>query len=179
MAIASAWRLLVRRLSTPATTAAFLLSGVSGVLMYFHLDQGVLHRMHQLTGLAMVAVVTLHIIKNFKPLRAYLGRREAWITAALVFALSGGIAGRALYWKISSPPRSSRPHPRDMVTLVAAAPLETVATLVDTDVTGLRARLTARGFTVTASVTSLRQLAEAAQRPPSDALVAAMTPVGP
>ena len=121
----------------------------------------------------------MHIIKNFKPLRTYLGRREAWITAALVFLLSGGVAGRALYWKITSPPRSSQPRPRDMITLVAAAPLETVATLVDTDVPGLRARLTAQGFTVTASVTTLRQLARAAERPPSDALVAAMTPVGP
>ena len=132
-------------------------------MMYFHIDQGVLHRMHQLTGLAMVAVVSLHIIKNFKPLLAYLGRREAWITAALVVVFSGAIAGRALYWKITVP-RDPGPRPRDMMTLVATARLETVAELVDTDLPGLQARLVAQGFTVTTSVATLEHLARTAQR---------------
>ena len=179
MAFRSVWRVLVRRLSTPATTAAFLMSGASGVLMYFHLDQGVLHRMHQLTGLAMVLMVTLHIVKNFKSLVAYLARREAWAAAAVVSIVSGGIAARALYWKVSSPPAASKVRARDVLEYVANAPLGTVAILIRTDVSGLHARLTKQGFTVTASTASLGDVARTAGRPPGEAIVAAMTPVDP
>lgn len=168
---------VVRRLSTPVTVAAFLLVGCSGVLMYFHLDRGVLHRMHPLAGLTLVVGGLLHALKNYRSLLAYLKRAEAWVASGIVLAVGGGLAGLALYWTLAKPPQTG-PRARDMLGVVANAPLFELAPIIGTDVADIEARLVAKGITVTSSSATLVDLARIANVTRDDAIIAVLTKVG-
>ena len=50
---------------TPLTIGAFLLSAVTGVLIFFHLDTGLNKAAHEWLGWALVAGVVLHAVVNF------------------------------------------------------------------------------------------------------------------
>jgi len=58
---------------TPLTIGAFMLSAVTGVLMFFHLDTGLNKEAHEWLGWAMVGGVTLHAMVNFSGFKRHFG----------------------------------------------------------------------------------------------------------
>ncbi len=64
----------LRKWATPLTAATFLVTGITGVLLFFHAP-GTLSRVaHEWIGLAIMAVVVLHLAINWRPLKGYLRR---------------------------------------------------------------------------------------------------------
>jgi hypothetical protein len=81
----------LRDLATPLTAGAFLLSGVTGVLLFFHLDTGLNKLAHQWLSWALLAGVVLHITSNLIAFKRHLyGRLGQGFVALflLVLALS-------------------------------------------------------------------------------------------
>lgn len=64
----------IRKFATPLTMGAFLLSAVTGVLMFFHLDTGLNKAAHEWLSWAMVVGVALHIGVNYRAFTLYLKR---------------------------------------------------------------------------------------------------------
>lgn len=125
--------------ATPLTIGAFLLSAVTGVLLFFHLDTGLNKAAHEWLGWAMVAGVALHAAANWKAFARHLG--TGWgralvggfaLLTALSFLPAGGGGGE-------SPARLT-------MGAVSRAPIAALAPLVGQDAEALLQRLRAAGF---------------------------------
>ena len=80
---------LSRTWATPLTVGAFLLSAVTGVLMFFHLDTGLNKAAHEWLGWAMVLAVVLHAIVNGSAFMRHLQTPSGrWIVGAFAVVLA-------------------------------------------------------------------------------------------
>lgn len=137
---------------TPLVIGAFLLSAVTGVLMFFHLDSGLNKAAHEWLSWAMLVGVGLHLALNLAPFKRYFRQTTGRVVIAgfaallaLSFIPLGGTAG-------SEPPFA---HP---VHALARAPLPTLAQVAGLSTDALRARLGAAGIVVQNDQQTLQDL---------------------
>lgn len=57
---------------TPITAGAFLLSGVTGILIFFHLESGIGKFMHEWLGWVLLGGAALHVVANYAGLKSHL-----------------------------------------------------------------------------------------------------------
>ncbi len=143
--------LSIRKWATPLTIGTFLLMGVTGVLIFFHLDSGFNNTAHEWVGLVMVMAVGFHVFNNFpsfrKNLQSVWGKRIIGAFAALL-ALSFLSFGQG-----------GEPPVRAMMGRLASAPLSAVAQVLETDPAVLVERAKAQGLAVDGAHQSLKDLA--------------------
>lgn len=129
---------LKREWVTPLVMGAFLVSAVTGVLLFFHLDSGLNKTAHEWLSWAVVAGVALHVANNFGGFRRHLGnaRGQAVIGVfALFLALSFIPAGA-----------SGKPPFLAAVTALAEAPVPTLAQVAGVSPEQMKARMAAAGL---------------------------------
>lgn len=81
---------LNRNYVTPFISLIFLVVGLSGVLMFFHLFDGYTEVVHEYLGIFFVVCATAHVILNWKGLRIHF-KKGVFIPAAIgLFAVSVG-----------------------------------------------------------------------------------------
>lgn len=137
---------------TPLVIGSFLLSAVTGTLMFFHLDSGLNKLAHEWLGWAMLLGVGLHVMIHLAPFKRYFQQRTGrWVIAAFaaLLALSFVPPGGA---DKAEPPFASPVH------ALARAPLPVLAQVAGLGIPELRARLGAAGITVTNEQQSLHDL---------------------
>ncbi|MRU16146.1 DUF4405 domain-containing protein [Roseovarius sp. A21] len=128
----------LRQFATPVTIGAFLLSAVTGVLMFFHLDAGLNKAAHEWLSWALVAGVLAHLTVNYRAFKGYLKRPLA----------RGVMAGFAIVLVASFLPlagSSGSPVPVVMDGL-AKAPVVKVIALTGQEEPLVLSRLAAAGF---------------------------------
>lgn len=137
---------------TPVVMGAFLLSAVTGVLMFFHLDSGLNKTAHEWLSWAMVIGAGLHVLLNMPAFKRYLKQTTGRVVIgafALVLALSfipaGGSSG-------------SEPGFAPPVRALAQAPISVLAQVAGTSTDDVRAKLQAQGLTVTSDQQSVADL---------------------
>jgi len=64
----------LRNWATPLTVATFLFMGVTGILMFFHMDSALNKLLHEWGGWLMVIGVLAHLLLNWRPFTSYLKR---------------------------------------------------------------------------------------------------------
>jgi hypothetical protein len=74
---------------TPITAGAFLLSGVTGILIFFHMETGANKFVHEWLGWLLLAGAALHVAVNFAGLKSHLASMRGKVvlgvfTAALM-----------------------------------------------------------------------------------------------
>jgi len=76
----------IRNIGTTATIFAFVVSGLTGALMFAHIARGGgVKLIHEYMGVVMIAAVVLHIIANWRAFASYFkGAKLAIICAALL-----------------------------------------------------------------------------------------------
>ncbi len=57
---------------TPVTAGAFLLSAVTGVLIFFHVETGANKFMHEWLGWVLLGGAALHVVANLGGLKSHL-----------------------------------------------------------------------------------------------------------
>ena len=67
---------------TPLTIGSFLTMGVTGVLMFFHLDSGFNKLVHEWSGWVIIAGVIAHLALNWRPFVTYFKRPLARLLIA-------------------------------------------------------------------------------------------------
>lgn len=72
---------------TPIAAGAFLLSAVTGVLMFFHLDRGFSKPAHEWLSWALLGGGLLHVAANFRGLANHLRRQRARLIVGAFAAL--------------------------------------------------------------------------------------------
>lgn len=154
----------LRPWATPLTMGAFTLMAITGSLMFFHVQLGLVKPAHEWLSLGMVGAVGLHALVNWPALKRYFSQKVALsiiglfavlTVAALAFPNQGGERGGA---------------DRQAVNLLLNLPLNTIASISNKDLTSLQSKLTQQGFTITDSNATLRQIAETSKRNPMEAL---------
>src|SRR5690554_7727665 len=66
---------LSRSFITPLITIIFLVVGLSGLLMFFHVFDGYTEVVHEILGLFFVVFSVLHVILNWKAFKIYFKMR--------------------------------------------------------------------------------------------------------
>jgi peptidoglycan/LPS O-acetylase OafA/YrhL len=68
---------------TPVTAGAFLLSAVTGVLIFFHVDSGANKFVHEWLSWVLLAGAGLHAAVNFRALQRHLATRRGQLLVGL------------------------------------------------------------------------------------------------
>jgi len=144
---------LKREWVTPITAGAFLLLGVTGILMFFHIDTGLNKLAHEWLGWVLVAAVALHLVLNFQGLKRQLTQTRGQVLAGL-FVLALGLSflptggdgpgGKAAFMATTG--------------ALADAPISALAQVARVDEATLNARFSAAGHPLTAAAGSVRDL---------------------
>ena len=140
-----------RKWATPLTIGTFVLSAVTGVLMFFHINTELNKLAHEWLGWAMVGAVALHAAINWNAFKRHfttgVGRTLIGVFVLLTtlsFLPLGNQGG-------GNPVRLT-------MEFVTAAPISTLATLSGKDTELLYKELRAVGFTVDSAQQSLNEL---------------------
>ena len=72
----------VRRWATPLAMGAFLLMAVTGILMFFEWEHGLIVIVHQWSSWMLVLGACGHIVANFRPLKNHLKSRWGMLSVA-------------------------------------------------------------------------------------------------
>lgn len=137
---------------TPITTGAFLLTAVTGILLFFHAATGLNKAVHEWLSWVFLAGAILHLALNFALFKKYLTQRRAQVlmgSFVLLLALSFMPMGEEEH---HAPPFVPP------IKALAQAPLTTLAQVARTSPEQLRERLADQGLAVTSDQQSISEL---------------------
>ncbi|MHC3993518.1 DUF4405 domain-containing protein [Thiomicrolovo sp. ZZH C-3] len=142
---------LIKESATSLTALVFLVVGVSGVMLYFHVFDVQVKALHETLGLLFSAAVLLHVYFNWKGMKRYFPKKLFMGYAAVITAVSIAFIASA----------DSGPNPK--VTLIERAlnaPLAVSLPLLETDREQAATLLGGRGIMI-GSADSLAEIARA------------------
>lgn len=145
-----------RPVITPVVGALALVIGITGVMLFFHLGEGLVKGMHEWLGLLFAAVMLIHMLSNWNALINYFNKRVARVGMLLVLLVSGlFLGGSAL---------SERPGQDVVFKAIGTAPVATLAQLFQVDETQLLLTLKGRGVVISEGSETLQASAEKSGR---------------
>ncbi|WP_316979345.1 DUF4405 domain-containing protein [Shumkonia mesophila] len=142
----------IQRYATAATASLFLVTGISGLLMFFHVGGKMFTSLHEWLGLLFVAAAALHVVRNGRGMVKLMKTARGWV----LFGLTGIAA--AAFIMASSGSSASNPV-MDLVRAVEKAPIATVAPVLGVTVEDLAVRLRGAGVDVTGADQTFAELA--------------------
>jgi hypothetical protein len=157
----------IRKLATPLTVGSFALMATTGVLMFFHVQLGIIKDAHEWLSWLFLAAVGLHIYVNFAVFKRYFSQKPALLiiavclivlVAAMLFPAEGGKRGG--FQQINR--------------VLLEAPLSSVAALTGKTAEALQSQLQAQGLQVDANSQNLKQIADDNQHNPMEVLSKAL-----
>lgn len=146
-------RISLSNWSTPLVIGAYLVTAISGVMLFFHVGESLIKEAHEWIGLIFVFGALLHIKNHWLPLKKHFTRPVAQTVIASVL-----IAGAA-FVVVSGNEGVGNPV-RAVMHSMEQAPLSLVAQLQQRDEAELVRLLENAGFMVTDPGASLQKLAE-------------------
>ena len=137
---------------TPITTGAFLLTAVTGILLFFHAATGLNKTVHEWLSWIFLLGAVLHLALNFESFKKYLTRRKGQVLVGsfvLILALSFLPIGKGHHHHSPFEPP---------IKALARTPLSTLAQVAGTSPEQLRERLSNKGIAVASYQQSLSEL---------------------
>jgi hypothetical protein len=145
-------RITVRTWATPLTIGAFILMAVTGMLMFFEQDRGIVTVIHQWFSWLLLLGAGGHIVANFRPLKQHLRGRWGQVSVA---SFASFLVASFFSWGLITGPQLERP----IETALVDAPLSALAGVTHIEPDALTRKLDAHGVHAT-SEQSVRQLAQ-------------------
>ena len=142
---------LNRNWTTPLAAGAFLLSAVTGVLIFFHLDIGLNKIAHEWLSWILLAGVVLHVVTNLAAFKRHFSSK-AGLGVMGLFALVLALSFITLGEKREPPFIAS-------VRALSNAPLSTLALVAHQTPEELKGILVAEGLHPSSDEQNLRELA--------------------
>jgi hypothetical protein len=142
---------LRREWITPIVVGAFLLTGVTGVLIFFHVDTGMNKVVHEWLSWILLGGAALHAALNFTALKRHLvARRGQLVVGAFLLVLALSFA----------PLIQDRGEGHSMTTVQALsqAPIATLAEVAKITPDEMRQRLATAGVAATSDAQNLNEL---------------------
>lgn len=144
----------LRQWSTPLIIGAYLVTGVSGVMLFFHFGESLIKDAHEWIGMLFVLGALLHIKNHWTPFKRYFSKPIA--QAVMVSALAAGLS----FMVVSGDEPAGNPV-RAVMHSIEQAPLSQVAQLQKRDLNELVQSMQSAGFTVTDPDQTLQMIADA------------------
>lgn len=144
----------LRQWSTPLIIGAYLVTGISGVMLFFHFGESLIKGAHEWIGILFVIGALLHIKNHWTPFKRYFSKPIA--QAVIVSALAAGLS----FMVVSGDEPGGNPV-RAVMHSIEQAPLTQVAQLQNRDLNVLVQRMQRAGFTVTDTSQTLQVIADA------------------
>ncbi|WP_158240750.1 DUF4405 domain-containing protein [Telmatospirillum siberiense] len=148
---------LLRQYATAITTALFAVIAVTGILMFFHLQERLVKSAHEWLGLIFVAGAAFHVARNWSAFANLVTKRRSLAIFIVVMAITGGFIASA-----SGTGGEGNPMAR-VVKAVERAPLSAVAPVLGQPADQMIERLRSAGYPVSGPDDSLAEIAAAGQ----------------
>lgn len=159
---------LKREWATPLTIGAFLLSAVTGVLLFFKIDVGLSKLAHEWLSWALLAGVVVHVVTNFKAFKYHLTTRTGrWVVGLFVVALTASFFIPAA--------GGGEPPFMPPVRALGRVPMTTLAQVAGVSPEQLRERLARVGVQPTSDAQSVSELVGSDLRKQMPVLAAAFS----
>jgi hypothetical protein len=136
---------------TPITAGAFLLSGVTGILIFFHLESGTGKFMHEWLGWVLLGGAGLHAVANFAGLKSHLATLRGQL-------LVGIFAVALLVSFIPFGGGQDEPPFMPPIRALSQVPLSTLAQVAQVTPEQLRDKLSKAGVQSTSDQQTLNEL---------------------
>ncbi len=153
----------IKSLATPLAVGAFTISAVTGLLIFFDFEIGLVEPVHKWLSWLLVGGVTLHAMTNWKQLSGYFSKKPAL-----------GIIGAALLVTIVSvlPIFGEREENPGKIAAyaLASSSLEIVAQVVKTTPEALVEQLGKKGIVVQDPAATVEQIASSNKKHPREVL---------
>ncbi|WP_370674920.1 DUF4405 domain-containing protein [Pleomorphomonas sp. PLEO] len=144
-------RVSLRRWATPLVIGAFLLMSITGVLMFFELDVGLVAVVHQWFSWIFLIGAGAHLALNWRPFRNHLSSGWGRVSIAIFAALT---VAALFSWGLITGPQIARPIEEALMD----APIAALAAMTRNAPETVIGRLAADGI-VADSDDSLRDVA--------------------
>lgn len=143
----------LKLVATPTVMGAIVLSGTTGLLMFFEKAVGYNRAAHEIFGWALVVGVVAHVATNWASFKSYFSKSRPLTFVIVGFFLF--VLGSSFY----NQPAPSEASPRQrVVSTVLKAPLSAVASLTGQTSETVVQSLTAAGFSVTGTTASIQDI---------------------
>lgn len=165
-------RQFVNRWGSTFIFASFVITSVTGVLLFYRIHTPPTEELHIWIGFLMIAAAFFHIARNWRQFLAYF-RKPAFYGALVVTLLIGGwFSYPVLFGSQSGGERAGGPPGvRSAMAIgraIANAPLSDLAPLAHTDASGLMAKLSAMGIAASDPGATLQSVADSAGKNPQE-----------
>ena len=157
-------RQFVNRWGSTFIFASFVITSVTGVMLYFHVRAGSTEALHIWIGFLMIAAAFLHIARNWRQFLGYF-RKPAFYGAVVATAMIGAWLSFPVMLGTQTASEGGRPNLRSAITIsqaVSGASLSDLAPLVHTDANGLMAKLSEMGVAASDPAATLQSVADSA-----------------
>lgn len=153
----------LRKWATPLTTASFIVVAITGVLMFFHLDFGLIKPAHEWLSWLLVVGGIAHVIINWKPLVNYLAKPAGKLIIVSVLVL-----GALSFLPIGGGEGGGKGQMMKAVGALEKSPLTVVAQVAQTTPDTLVDKLKAKGLEVRDSDQTVQEIATENQKEPME-----------
>ena len=126
-----------RDLATSITTFLFIVIATTGVFMFYHILDNYVKEMHELMGLAFVAIVFFHVFFNWKSMKSYFSKK--------VFLFSGIIVSIVSIVFIMNAPEQNDSK-RTIIASVLSAPINDSLLIFNTNLENAKFKLEKAGL---------------------------------
>ena len=145
--------------ATPLAVGAFIISGITGLLIFFEIELGIIEPVHKWLSWLFVAGVVLHLASNWKQFTGYFSKKPAIgiIGAALIVTITSmlPIFGEEKEGKTEEREKSGK----IAVQLLESSSLETIALVAKTTPKLLVEQLEKSGIIVKDPSLTIQQIA--------------------
>ncbi len=158
----------IKSWATPLAVGAFTISAITGLLIFFDFEIGLVEPVHKWLSWLLVSAVTLHVVANWKQLSGYFSKKPAI-----------AIIGTALIVTIASvlPIFGEREENPGKIAAyaLASSSLETVAQVIKTTPAALVEQLGKKGIVVPDPAATVEQIASSNRKHPKEVLGAILS----
>jgi hypothetical protein len=149
----------MRNWATPLTIGTFIVTGVSGILLFFKINLGISKEIHEWIGILMVLGCIIHSISNWKAFKNYF-TKPVGLTVVGIFLVLGAISF------VTSGQSEGGISPRQIFQTMQNIPLTTAAQVVKSNPEAIKAKLEDKGIVVNNTNQTIKEIAVSNQKNP-------------
>jgi hypothetical protein len=147
--------LALRKWATPLTAATFIITGVTGIVLFFHAGGILSHVAHEWIGMAIMVIFLFHIAINWKPFLNYFKKP----VGATIMAL-GVILTAATFIPMEQQQGNGGMNPGRLIGAMQKASVTSLAEMSDKDPATIVADLQGAGYSFATSESTVGDLAK-------------------
>jgi len=149
----------LRSWATPITIGSFIISALSGVILFFHWNVGMMKPAHEYLSWFLILGVVMHIVINWRPMLIYF-KKPIPLAIIGVFIILTALSFVTLGEGSSEHGGKNRKVAMKSFELLQSAPISVIAQLSKVTTDSLTERLEAKGITVKSADQTLTNIAK-------------------